>query len=64
MNDVRPIDHGVDYHGTGPISDSMDIAFRYSILVMGVDATKMDTLATNGPLVPKEFASKMPLSVW
>jgi hypothetical protein len=58
MNDVRPIDHGMDYHGAGSLSVGMDIAFHYSILVMGVYATKLDALATNGRRVPKEFASK------
>ena len=36
---LRPVEHGMNEHGTVPKSDSLDGAFSYTILMVSLDTT-------------------------
>jgi len=55
MNNIRPVDHSMDQHGTSVFRDGMDVTLSNPISVVSINTAESNALTTYGARIPKEF---------
>ena len=55
MDNIRPVDHCMDQHGTSAFRYGMDVTLSNPVLVVSINTAKSNALTTNGTGILKEF---------